>query len=370
MKKENFMLNFDKKIACDKAKTNVVNLYRKAKNLKKKTKEIVCISTVALMIGSFVVYDVAGGIAYASGSVESKPYVIKAGDTEVAVVQSRSDAEQTIDNIKLAYGKVNMETTAIVTPALSIEEKEYVTAEKVEAMDANTATRTILEKNAGKKPIFEVYVEQPAIRTEAIPFETVEEENADLEKGVRSIKVRGKTGVKLLTTREVLVNGKVQSSEVYTSSVKEEPTTEVVVVGTKEPEPEVTTTTSSSASSSSYGVTYSYDSATSSGILGYAQSFHGVPYVAGGSTPAGFDCSGFTSYVYRAFGVSLPRGANAQAYCGVPVSYSEAKPGDLVVMPGHVGIYAGGGMITHAPTEGKVVSTVPIWTSVSFRRLV
>ena len=66
-------------------------------------------------------------------------------------------------------------------------------------------------------------------------------------------------------------------------------------------------------------------------IADYALQFVGYPYVYGGSSPSGFDCSGFTSYVYRQFGYSLNRSAASQLSNGTPVSMSELQPGDLVL---------------------------------------
>lgn len=78
-------------------------------------------------------------------------------------------------------------------------------------------------------------------------------------------------------------------------------------------------------------------------IVAEARKHVGTPYVWGGGSPGGFDCSGFTSYVYAQFGVSLPRTDSAQRYSGRVVSAAEARPGDLVWWPGHVGIYTGNG---------------------------
>ena len=88
-----------------------------------------------------------------------------------------------------------------------------------------------------------------------------------------------------------------------------------------------------------------------------AERYLGVPYVWGGASPSGFDCSGLTMYVYAQLGVSLPHNAAAQ-YSGLPhVSESDLQPGDLVFFDGlnHVGIYIGGGSIIHAPHTGTVV---------------
>jgi cell wall-associated NlpC family hydrolase len=90
-------------------------------------------------------------------------------------------------------------------------------------------------------------------------------------------------------------------------------------------------------------------------VMAVAARYEGIDYVYGGTTPAGFDCSGFTSYVLRQVGISLPRTSSQQRGAVRPVSRSEAMPGDLVFRPGHVGIYAGNGMMWHSPQTGKSV---------------
>jgi cell wall-associated NlpC family hydrolase len=84
----------------------------------------------------------------------------------------------------------------------------------------------------------------------------------------------------------------------------------------------------------------------------------GVPYVWGGSTPAGFDCSGFTAYVYGKLGISLAHSTYAQWDAGTHVLKRDLQPGDLVFFDGigHVGISIGGGRFIHAPHTGAVVS--------------
>lgn len=106
-----------------------------------------------------------------------------------------------------------------------------------------------------------------------------------------------------------------------------------------------------------------YGSADPASVFAVAQQYLGVPYVYGGSTPAGFDCSGLVMYVYAQFGINLPHSSSAQGAAGTQISIDQAVPGDLVVMPGHIGFYAGNGQILHAPYEGTVVRTQPIWTS-------
>lgn len=110
--------------------------------------------------------------------------------------------------------------------------------------------------------------------------------------------------------------------------------------------------------------------AASGDIVSIAMSLLGVPYVYGGSSPAGFDCSGFTQYVYGLAGISIPRTSGAQGAAGVSVPASEAQPGDLVWHAyGHVGIYAGNGMVIEATTPGSVTKVQGLWGSYEFIRV-
>lgn len=88
----------------------------------------------------------------------------------------------------------------------------------------------------------------------------------------------------------------------------------------------------------------------------------GTPYIYGGDTPRGFDCSGLTYYVLRSAGIAVPRTANDQLYASHPVSLQDLRPGDLVFfqivgnIQMHVGIYVGNGVFIHAPETGQPVS--------------
>ncbi|VTR77189.1 C40 family peptidase [Cellulomonas hominis] len=104
-------------------------------------------------------------------------------------------------------------------------------------------------------------------------------------------------------------------------------------------------------------------SANGSAIVEIASSLVGIPYVWGGTNPAGFDCSGFTSYVYAQVGITLPRTSGDQRYAGVEVPRDQAQPGDLIWSPGHISIYAGGNLQVDAPVPGKSIQIREIWQS-------
>ncbi len=105
-------------------------------------------------------------------------------------------------------------------------------------------------------------------------------------------------------------------------------------------------------------------------IVAYAKKFLGTPYVWGGTTPIGFDCSGFTQYVYAQHGISISRTTYTQVNDGIAVSQSQLQPGDLVFTSAHhVGIYVGNGQMIHAPETGDFVKISNIWSFYAARRI-
>jgi len=98
-------------------------------------------------------------------------------------------------------------------------------------------------------------------------------------------------------------------------------------------------------------------------VLEIAARYVGTPYVSGGTTPDGFDCSGFVSYVYGQLGIALPRTSSAIRDAGTVISAAEAQPGDLIYSPGHISIYAGGDQQIDSPRPGKTVQFRGIWQS-------
>lgn len=170
------------------------------------------------------------------------------------------------------------------------------------------------------------------------------------------IKVNGKTGYvasKYLSDKKVEVTSR--SENLTRTSEQTQEKAKADSEDEKAKNTEKTTTSSSNA-------------ASGNSIVSYAKQYLGYKYVSGGSSPStGFDCSGFTSYVYKHFGINISRTSGAQASNGTAVSKSNLQAGDLVIFNnksnsaiGHVGIYIGGNTFIHAGNSGTGVITTSL----------
>ena len=254
---------------------------------------------------------------------------IKVSEQKNEEVKTEENKEQTVEETK------KEENTEKTTSKEETKTEEKKKTEVTKYVSAETLNMRETANNNAK------LINQLKVNTKVTVLET--------EGTWSKIKVNGKTGYvasKYLSDKKVDVTSR--SEEI--SRGKQNTQTE---------------NTSSKNESNTQGTS---SSASGNNIVAYAKKYMGYKYVSGGSSPStGFDCSGFTSYVYKQCGISISRSSSAQASNGTAVSKSNLQPGDLVIFNnrantsiGHVGIYIGRNTFIHAGNSGTGVITTSL----------
>ncbi len=245
-----------------------------------------------------------------------------------------------------------------------LAQENSMKVEEIQALNPDLDPGKIKEGDiivlSGEKKLLNIVTEETLSYESKIPYETEKKNDNTLLRGNTKTVQKGEDGKKQVELVIVRQNGKEISREIIKETVLEEPVKKIVAIGTKKPEPKVTTSRSSSSKSSSKS-TISVSGVTGQDIANYAQTHLGKKYVRGADGPNSFDCSGFTVYVYRHFGISIDR--MGQRNQGMPVSKADARPGDIICLPGHVGIYAGNGQMIDAANSRKGVVKRKIYSS-------
>ena len=262
--------------------------------------------------------------------------------------------------------KTQEETKKEETP--KAEENTVETEKKDEKTEQTKTTETKTEE---KKEETKKTVETTKyVSAETLNMREKAENTANI---VSQLKINAKVTV-LETTgtwSKIKVNGKTgYVASKYLSDKKVEVTSRSEDLTRTGEQTKNTAKASSESEKNNTEKTTTSNSGTTSGnsVVSYAKQYLGCKYVSGGSSPTtGFDCSGFTSYVYKHFGISISRSSGAQASNGTAVSKSNLQAGDLVIFNnrsntaiGHVGIYIGGNTFIHAGNSGTGVITTSL----------
>lgn len=289
--------------------------------------------------------------------IKSPGYLIKSDGKVLMAVKDEKTAQNILDAIKAPFVASKQNAKVEFVQEVNLVKAEKINIEKIlnsyqalaivkSPTSASTVSRSSVSREIPEtevaeegKPLIDVKVTyQDNVN---LPIYKAEQRVADptLTEGTTKVKSEGTNGIKEVVREVVEINGEAVEKTVISETVVEPSSPKIVAYGTK---PKV------------------------SGVVAIAKDYIGVPYKWGGTTPKGFDCSGFTQYVFRKAGVSLPRTSSAQGKVGTKVSRSELRAGDLVMFPGHVGIYIGSGKFIHSPSPGKSVRIDDLSTRKNF----
>lgn len=278
-------------------------------------------------------------LIYESISPTAVGYEVFIGDKRIATLKTQEEADIFMEDIKkpfLSHGEKVIFSQEIVSKSKRVNCFEIMTLfGALSMMDQNIELTGISREEVKTRfegeSLSDITITYIDTVSELISYDTVIKESSTLYRGTEEIIQSGIPGL-IQTKKEVVEkNGIVIEETAISSQIKYEPTVEIIVRGTKS----IPTKQSK--------------------IVDIAKNYIGVPYVWGGTTPEGFDCSGLVQYVFREAGIKLPRTSAEQGKVGEYIEKEDLKPGDLVCFPGHIGIYVGEGQFLHAPDVGQKV---------------
>lgn len=305
-----------------------------------------------IILTIFTALLVADVILWSAHISALTPYAISSGDNIVCCVRGKSNARDVLNDV---FSDLAKENTNIAAIRSEYHVEKAAGSEVVSPEEAYLAVIESANKNEA-----EIRIVSTKTATAAYTPEPDYEKNTAMFAGESEIISEGQDGEKKVSVEYTTVNGKTEDKSVADVEILDEGVPAVVEKGTLGlPDGEEWST-------------YEGSPVCNDGddIMTTAQQYLGLRYVWGGkSLETGVDCSGFVIAVYRKYGVNL----NYPLYKeGVGVSYSEAKPGDILYFPGHYGLYLGNGKMVHASNKrtGVITSNVGNRKILAVRRIV
>ena len=306
---------------------------------------------------------------YATGEKVADPWVVSVDGNPVVVVDSEEAGEAVETGLRMHYAGGDFEAQQDIKMLNEITVTKYsfdnAKTHPVVMNGAEAVDYIIGLNETSETPVVGFETTRYTTAEEEIAYDTIELEDDEFAQGETQVTQEGVNGKREITSLETLVNGEVVATEVVEETVIEEPVDKVVVTGTKEPEPEPEPEAVSSGSSSGSSSGGSGGHAAAGGGLSTAYDMIGVPYVWGGTSTSGVDCSGLVNVCYGgARGrTTYAMISSLQSTGDWKTSMSELNVGDLVFPhSGHVGIYIGDGMMIHAPSPGRSVCIAPVYS--------
>lgn len=387
----------------------------KIKRVLTTTASVIIIATMILtlipVLNPTNAYASEGGTE-AGGLQSESVWALKIGDEEILYVDSNESANQVIEGLRNYYLDKDAEIIEVIfDKEIKAEEKKFDATEfrkkDIQLSNVQDAIKYIVE---GRKE-YKVYISEKVDMAKSMPRKSADGENfikslnfnrenglSGLEKeaqvliydvvpfvnvttiekvtasksidymvkyrrtysldcGKTKVSRKGEKGKKQVVSTVTKFNGTKISSDVVSEEVIEKPVTKIILKGIGDIE-------------AKKGGTYKFGDGEE--VANFAKKYVGNPYRYGGtSLTRGADCSGFVLAVYDRFGIDLPHTASGQMNYGKGVSYSNAKPGDIIIYPGHAAMYIGNGKIVHAfnPSKGICITNARYDTILAVRRI-
>lgn len=269
------------------------------------------------------------------------PWIVKSNGETIACVKDDNAADQILLGLKIKYcDSLAGQQQASVKNLVTVEKAPLGVYKKGDVLTAGQAVEKIAAMNKqaaaveGAKAPVTIALSKVVEEDKAVKYKTKIVKTDEMVRGEKKVKVDGEYGSKHVISDVVMENGEYTDKTVLDSEITEKAVTKVVYEGTK-------------LSTRDKGEL----------LVQYATRFLGTKYVLGGADERkGIDCSGFTMRMYAKVGITMPHYSYDQEHIGKEVEYKDAQPGDLILYPGHVGMYMGNNMMIHA-TPGEVKIT-------------